>query len=463
MSIFNKNLYQNKSFTKRFESISEEITRTNYGYPSYEFTEKFDNALSNDINAFFNYYIPRTRFGNNDYTSTFPFYYHFDDNDLKLSARVYLGTLTNNKSASIISVSKGLLYALDDLMNRICCNKDFLSVRTDRDERVWNGTQCFWPQTKTIPLKRFLNYNKIQNSKFNFSLSTQIGELFSGIPKGDDDRMYLANLMYNIALTWILFHEESHYWHGHLHYSNVNKISDLYQLNETDATIPTDFIELFKTFEWQADRNATSGVTSLFFSKINTPFELPSFFNKEDNLIWYLRTMFVSIGSVILLFQKANLISGSSRYYPTPQTRLMSFFGVGQAEMIRMFRRGDLYFKGISEKELAMAINTAIYFSLFDLNVVEDVLIDNVNYDNDSLKSNYEALNLTSLDFLNASPEKIGKILDGFNSNLSSSDKEIEKIWFNEYKQLVPNHNYLYDNILPKFRAMTTYSGSSPY
>ncbi|MDX1920450.1 MAG: hypothetical protein SFU25_06905, partial [Candidatus Caenarcaniphilales bacterium] len=390
-----------------------------------------------------------------------PFYYR-NSQDLTLGASVYLEEI-QKRLRTVVDFSVGTMLSLDDLFNRICCNKHFIAFSI-RGETLWNGTDCFWPQTEIIPRLRYYDYNPIRNSNFNFFISTDIGMFYSGIPIKDDDRMYLASLMSFIAKFWIMFHEESHYWHGHLHFAQEHRINSLLRISENGMKIEQEISDLYRTFEWQADRNATSSLVSLFFGKGNMPYELPNYLKKEELLLEsYFRILFCAVGSLIMIFQKSNILMGGSSYYPSTQTRLTSMFGITISSIIDINRKGKLWVDGIDEQKLQEILINAEFSALLDLMAVEDIITDEVEYDNDKLKSNLDLNNVKNLNFIPNGIDELAKVAQGIVMNLDSGEKKINEIWFDEYRQLVGYHNYIYDELLVNSRKKAELNGNSPY
>lgn len=465
MKYFNKSIWKSRAFSSRLDCMMEEITsKTTTPIPQKKFLDAYFENLNSDMTNFLVHYKKQTTF-EADYKTTSALRYDYDEKELRLRAFVRPLENSNTHGKAQIVFSKGLILALDDLMTRISCNKDFMVICAARKTRIWSGTLCFWPQSESIPQTRYLNYYSIKNKKFSLHISTELGKIFSGIPFGDDDRLYFSSLMCYLGLTWILFHEEAHYFHGHLDYWKDSYAFKAFQIDETQINLPKDRATMFKTFEWQADRNATTDIVTLFFSNENTPFELPEMFKTTNDITWYLRVLLVSLGAVVLLFQKAKIVTGSTMYYPSPETRLISIFGVLYGKLISMFREKKSVFGSMTEEQLVEAIIMAIRLSIVELYTIENIIINNTDYETE-LKVNMEDNAPDNLSFfdkrrnLESSEviEKTNKIMEAF-IKLESDDSEIDDKWFSEYRALVKNHSYVYDNILHEYRKKI----NSPY
>lgn len=459
MALYSKELIEEKGLSRGIDFILKEMRAfSNTGKDSDEFIKLYIDKISSDYLQEVDYIRHMSGFDPSFIAPVYPFRY-FLEPKLKLDASISLNI--NKDTFTEISVSIGLPLAISDIMHRVCCNKDFLSYPYNSKNRLWEGTDCYWPQSKWVPSKRFINYNPVENTGFNYPYSSQVGLFYSGIPHGDKDRMYLSKLMGFIANCWTLFHEECHYWHGHLHFANSNRLANLYRLSETEIDIENNHLLLFKTFEWQADRNATLDLISFFFTKGNYNFELPDLYKKEEPLLWRLRIMFMSIGMLILIFRKSDIINKKKSFYPSPQTRLICFFTIALSRLINMNKSGHLNVTNISTDDLVNLSYKAIRSTLYELSQVQNILINDVVFDNDSLKSNFEPDNISAVDLLPVDINKVDQIAFSF-LTMKSDDLHIDNLWFSEYRNLVPLHNELYNKILKQYRTSACVGGRSP-
>ena len=194
-----------------------------------------------------------------------------------------------------VDLSLGLLITLDDIMNRVCCNSSFFSIDASNDQQIWQGTQCLWPKFNTAPKIRFYDYNQFEVESKDFSSGSTLGKYLSGIPFGDKERMYIADLMFFIALNWIIFHEDSHYWLGHLHFDMANNVTGNRSLDEIDIKIDKDPNEIFKILEWQADRFAILDLVGLMLNNTGSlAFDLPSTYRSQPLAILAFKNNFGS-------------------------------------------------------------------------------------------------------------------------------------------------------------------------
>lgn len=422
-------------------------------YTQIELLEKYIEATESDISIYFEWYKIFSQFQDINIQSVLPFNYSYTDSP-QFEANI---EISDDLQSCDINLSFGLVFSIHDLMHRICCNKGILSENFEPPEIVWEGTICFFPESHLYPKIRFSDYDPVDNTEFGVytgnTLSTLIGVFHSGLAIEDKERLYTASLMEAISLTWVLFHEEAHYWHGHLHFiseGNSNVIS------ETANQLIKGEPGLFKTFEWQADRNAIVDlINMLFVGQDDKPFELPNYIKSKYEMGWYLRIIIVSIGSTILMFQKRMLINKTSSYYPSPQTRLSTVLGIIYGEIMLIFEKQGHVLNISDFDTLRFAITDGFITGLNDLLGVEAIMENNVDYENNIQRVIYEKVNPKSMMFLE-NFNNISEIIKGLFNNLTSDDPIIENTWFSEYKQLVINHDYLYANVLPNYRRIAT-------
>jgi hypothetical protein len=282
-----------------------------------------------------------------------------------------------------LRVSLGTLLALDDWCFRLCCNADFLSFDPmQQGKRVWPGCTCLWPQVSGAvqQIKRYYDSamqfrpdlnpldapplvlrNRLEVNLGDPALSStllaamlehhmvrqiegsfhSLSRYYSGVPFENEGRCRLAYLMVEIALAWIIMHEEGHYCEGHLLYLRElgRDGRNDFRLNETrDRYDSIDEEHMRKVMEWQADRAATWGVVDVFYRpelfKILPPYA------QQEPSHWLTRVLLASIGAAILLLQKAQAINGASSAYPSPRTRLVAMLDAAFARIAKVKAKG---------------------------------------------------------------------------------------------------------------------------
>src|SRR6185437_5729974 len=390
--------FYEKAFWSEFQSARIKLAEKEFLSKSSdaEMVEEYLISQENDINRFMWWYKQFASTTLAGVYPTQPIKYEFGER-LKLEAKI---DFSADLSATNVYVSRGLCFAIFDLMNRICCNKAILSHSIDLKTTVWPGTTCFWPESYTMPNIRFADYEPVEHPAFGQHTGTRIpsslGLFHCGLPIEDEDRQYTAALMEFLSLTWILYHEEAHYWQGHIHYLDAHETTEL---SETDSFTEDAF--LLKTFEWQADRKATLDLMNMFFVDIeHPPFELPAYFKTDHPLSWYIRIIICALGANVLVFQKVKIINNKTDYYPSPECRMSTILGIIYATLMHVVeQRGNLL--GISDpREARNTITDALITGLYDLFGIEEVIQNDVDYENDVQRVVYEKNNPQSLLFI---------------------------------------------------------------
>ncbi len=441
-----------RTHSRRFKVLEEEYRALSALELERAGLKRYVQAQSEDIARFLQWHQSFSRL---DYTAR-PFRYEVESK-LEVDAWVdFSSDLQNTR----VSLSTGLFFSTYDLMNRICCNKSVLSYCIHRGATVWHGTECFWPEDTWIPKIRFADYEPIPNPKFGLHTGNTHGSPLClphcAVPIGDRDRAYTASLMDFIGLTWVMFHEEAHYAHGHVHYLHEGNLG---RIEEANASLDDDL--LMKVFEWQADRNAILDMLIIFFEdRDDAPFELPEEFNTDNPLSWCIRLMICAIGAIILVFQKTKVIKGTQNHYPSTQCRMMTVLAIMYAKMQSIFyAKGHLM--GLSSAEQVMeGISAGIVTGLADLLDIEQIVTNDVEFEQQVQRVVYEDVNPRSLDFL-GKHEEIGKIMDGLNNCLTAPDEEVDRRWFEEYRLMLAKHELLFNSMLPMYRREAA-SGLDP-
>jgi len=231
--------------------------------------------------------------------------------------------MISSKQKVEFALSRGLFYAFDDMFMRLSCNKGFYAYEfSERDFPSWDGCQCLWLCDGIFePMIRYYDYRL----RGNRSDGSFLNGFFSAIPL-DKQRQKLARFMSNIAILWVMMHEESHYFDGHLILleQGYSKHNPRVMLNET--SVESDSVEhqrqlQNKLFEARADRFASEAITDIIVQKEVFEF-LPSYCQKNKK-VWLLRLVLTTVCSVIAIFQKSRLIHGSTNHYPSPKTRMI--------------------------------------------------------------------------------------------------------------------------------------------
>jgi hypothetical protein len=450
--------FYEKGFWRDFQSERIKVLEKEYQSSTSreQLITEYLAGQENDINRYLWWYEQFASTSLAGVTPACPIQYAISDSQL-LEAKIDFSSNFRNTN---VYLSRGLCFSIFDLMNRICCNKAILSYSTDFKTMVWPGSECFWPESHIMPEIRFSNYQPVENPAFGqhtgSTISSAFGLFHCGIPIGDEDRLYTASLMEFLSLTWVLFHEESHYWHGHIHYLDSHEVN---VLSETDSFTGDSL--LLKTFEWQADRNATLDLMNMFFvDRQDAPFELPAYFSSGEQLGWYIRIIVCALGATVLIFQKMKIINNKTDYYPTPECRMSTILGIIYSRLMSIVeQRGNIL--GITDPtEARNTITDALVAGLYDLLGIEEVFANDVDYEGNIQRVVYEKVNPASLRFIE-DISNIPKIIKGLVNRLQSDDEQINKKWFNEYKRLIESHDHVFNHILPTYR-MEAAGGKDP-
>ncbi len=248
-----------------------------------------------------------------------------------------------------VSLSIGLLHSLEDLFYRLVVNKDFFSFDITRNgARLWNGCQNLWfhrcPGGE--PTVRFQDYTPVLDEKDRGPAASCY---FIAVPVDDAERVKLARFMVTTSLMWILLHEETHYFQGHLHLGvEKNLFNSTLGMSESTSYAPVSSAPICKALEWHADRDATHGVIDLLYQPTLLQY-IPNYV-VDHREHWLLRAIMTAIGSTMLLFQRSQyLTGGTSPLHPTPRTRILSlgFQACGPAMSVAKDRFGTKHPAGL--------------------------------------------------------------------------------------------------------------------
>jgi hypothetical protein len=308
--------------TSRFDLLFSEIGRIQKGErPGTQFGTDYIASAASDYTPLVKTLSARSKFDNPKYQPTSALSLHTSDS---LTFDAYAQMEPDGTSTTFV-VSLGLLFAIEDLFIRACCNHSFFSFDFRSYEEIWPGCDCLWLRGGfSVPYTRFYDYRQQVLSPLGGEdaegpyLASQLSGFFTGIPF-DNVRWHLSQILTKIALTYVLVHEEAHYWEGHLHF--MNKTHGLLRMSEAAGHgIPGD-AELLKLLEWQADRHAARGALDVWFRPKMLP-ALPGIYGGSRE--WLLRLIMTAVASVTLIFHKVQSIYGSSTKYPQPRSRAIT-------------------------------------------------------------------------------------------------------------------------------------------
>lgn len=233
-----------------------------------------------------------------------------------------------------ITISTGVLLAMDDLFYRLGATQSFFNSRPfSNEEELWSGGECLWPSrggygddSRSIPSPpiRYFDYSiaQIHDQEIQHALddkcASYLSLFYSGIPTAEHRRL-LAHNMVGIAMKWLLLHEESHFAEGHL---------GVFDRVGTGIQIDADSVSKRKAMEWQADRSATEGSFDLIWSNFDS-LEYQTFprsLRDDEKIEFCLRFLLSSVGTVMLLFRYVEVMLGASNLYPSAHTRLTGLY-----------------------------------------------------------------------------------------------------------------------------------------
>lgn len=291
----------------------------------------------------------------------------------------------------------GIVFAADDYFLRLTCNDSFLSKEFDqkgKQVKKWTGTTCVWPERsgELYPTLRYLNYQpkvildsveiiKDNLTKTGLNNPSFLSLFYSGIPYEDPNRLGLSANLVDIALTWAYLHEEGHYIDGHLHYMSIkNNIPGIDEpsLDNNMVSFSDNFNLLNrKAMERRADQYAFRRILEIFSQKRSLIHKQDSYFRENR---WMLRMITVAACCMILVLHKNCEINGTSKIYPSPQTRIKGLLE-------------DLYGNCFVFNKAIIAPNdfALLIFEIFeDLVVASDLLFSLSDFDDDKRRRLFE-------------------------------------------------------------------------
>jgi hypothetical protein len=272
--------------------------------------------------------------------------------------------LLNADESASINITHGFMHALDDLFVRLACNKSFFSRETDSDlPPAWDGCQCLWFKKGMVePHTRFYDYRQVvpRLAENLEDPAVWCSAFYCGIPL-DGVRYNMATDMFAMALSWLIMHEDSHFFEGHCYYRAGNpEFARLGADAKRVGEVATNKVEeplrkLQRVFEWEADRGASRGVVDVFGKKEALPL-LPEYCGGDPR--WLLRMLLVSAGCVPLIFHKAHLLyKDSADNYPSPKARVVGVIQGMLAQWQQRVGHGSLSF---GDMDLALTCAAAL-------------------------------------------------------------------------------------------------------
>jgi hypothetical protein len=414
-----------------------------------EFATQYINAASQDLETLIGKLHQTSR---PDASTMQVAFEHSISSSLVFEASVGL----NKSSKPRIQFSTGLLLALDDLFLRLCCNRNFFGrdyhlESKSTDNRVWDGCECLWPTRAKgyRPAMRYYDYTHepTVHHPNQQSEETILSVFNSGFPYGDRERLNLAMGMVQIAVLWILMHEEAHYFNGHVHYFRqswrVTGREAPSQFDETSGRTHETFSRLHhQTLEWQADRSATYATLDVALRQEGLIGCLPKYCRESPR--WVLRYILTAIGCIQLLFHKARLSAKSEGAYPSCRTRLASaLFGARS----KLYIKKHLKPKNIRFRFSEMDYVNAVCGTLFDLAAAEEAAAC------DSESAEPAAPGAHSLCFVDGE-ENVEEICAAM-LNPDSASRQVDALWLEELRKLVEVHETELFAKLKPFREMS--------
>lgn len=299
----------------------------------------------------------------------------------------FVAPIGHESPAVRITVSSGVLLALDDLFYRLSAHQAFFNSRPFTGQKeLWPGGDCLWPllgvhRTRGThhelmapsPTVRYFDYQPLpldtpSQASLQAGATSYLSSFFSAVPK-EEHRRLIAHNMVGIAMKWILLHEESHFAEGHLAFQERIGAGVPYVEKLGKKTQQTALAMRRKVMEWQADRSATEGSFDLIWKNLES-LEFQSFppgIRAGEKNEFCLRFLMTSIGTVSLLFRYVEILRDVHQGYPKPQTRLAAmFFAVAKA----FVQRRDSIGVELNFRDLLRAISG----TLDDLMIVSRVL-----------------------------------------------------------------------------------------
>lgn len=423
------------------------------------FFVEYNERLENDIIKTYNYYIEFFAGFKNRMTPSFSIDVRYN-NDLTFNAFAEINPYSRQATYSL---NKGLIYGLDDLFMRSACNAGFFSEDFSRI-KVWNGTTCLFPIGMIFPKYRYLDYQIVERTHQRLEsekeLTTELNYLYSGIPYGDISRMELANKFSLISMFWVLFHEEAHYWLGHLIFQDKNEfdVKSEYVFSEDKVSIQNS--DLNKIMEWEADRMAIRSLTSNLLSDIFNPRIEYRSVKEMNDLCMNIRLVATACGAVTILFQKNRMLNGNTDFYPKSQTRLLTIF-------YTIIEKCKVWFKPFykTNSEINLVIKEIVYKSFLDLYVIEQIITEDTVFEDGIVRTDIEKEGKKNIGYITffRSKEELEELINSLIYNKRPNDSKLDNVWTNELIEIVNYYEPKFRNMFRKYRKMMSLEGLTPY
>ncbi len=289
------------------------------------------------------------------------------DEDLEFD--VYCEPDDDDKHDLEIHISTGALHALNDLSMRALSAEDFLNEYIDESKNLmrWQGCRTIEAEPIAEPKYRYYDYNASVNAEEMeaFIHGGYIGTYFKKIPL-DENRSHLGRVLVDIALSFLVLHEESHYREGHFSYDRELSAHG----KDLDPTTN-------KVLELQADKHAAAGVFEIFYLPNYSKSALDSWPIGQRGLF---RVILTGIALAIVVLLRKEKIHGRDKYYPSPLTRFgMAALTGKKVVASRVDSKYESYFSegtaGYKTSiEFAITSFNGLHSSIFDLFALLDLL-----------------------------------------------------------------------------------------
>jgi len=220
------------------------------------------------------------------------------NNSLKLGA-----SITPFDNYNKITINFGTLWSLEDLFLNLTCNEEFFSY-SKSGEKLWHGAEII----NYTPKYDGMNDMSVLGSNFNLMTT-------------DRDRLILVGLLMNIAITYLIIHEETHYDAGHIDFMG-SAAKHFNGIDEVNTRVPNSSRDLMTAMEWEADYFATRGVWEVFNHEYFYP-KLPGYCEGNEEA-WMARAVVSAIGALNIMQERYRIMLSMQSLHPSPKCRLIS-------------------------------------------------------------------------------------------------------------------------------------------
>jgi hypothetical protein len=283
-----------------------------------------------------------------------------------------------------IELAMGLMLALDDLLLRACSSRDFFSIdAVQQNASLWKGCHCLLPFgiSAVRPVARFFDYNLAPHVEGNKGGNgSWLYAVYSSYPM-DAERRKVADQMFQLALSWLIAHEDSHYTNFHLELLHHPGFRE----DRENSNIPS----FDKMAEWQADRDAALAVLDLVFNPTNLA-TLPSYITLNHEA--WLARLAANAASCIFLIAENALINRGNVYtdlqrpnYFSPRTRILIFLTTWIEEFMHAdFRRFNVFEKegGWTNQDVFFVIFAFVHGVMEDIDTLSNIFCREANNQN---------------------------------------------------------------------------------